>query len=587
MTAAATPEQATAAGGAPDEHVPVRVGVRHLIGATAGHRVSLSIALLLTLCGAGLGLVQPLIVMRTIDTVTDGGLIGWLLALLAVLFVAEAVVDALGRYWLQRCGEGIVLGLRIRLVDRLLRLPMRRYDQHRIGDLLSRTTADTTQLRDAIAYDLVDLCSGVFVVVGGLAAMAWLDPLLFAIVAVLVGTVGGATLFVLRGIRAATGAAQDNLGRMSAELERALAAIRTVRAMRAEDREVTRIAECARASYRDNLRAARLDSVAGPAVTLSAHGSLVVVLVVGGVRVAGGQLTLAELVAFLLYVSYIALPMAGLFDIAATLQKGLAALQRVHDMTALPQEEHRPATTAAAITAPDASASPALELRDVWFGYDPDRPVLRGVSFTVPRHGHVALVGRSGAGKSTLFALVERFYDPDRGTILLDGRDLHTDLTISQARARIGLVEQTAPILHGTLRDNLTYAVPDASEDRIQHVLALTNLTDMINQLPHGLDTQVGEHGSMISGGQRQRLAIARALLPKPTLLLLDEPTAHLDAANEAAFARTLEHLSGHCALLVIAHRDSTVRLADTVITLEHGHTSTATTTPRLDASRT
>ncbi|CAL9424535.1 Multidrug resistance ABC transporter ATP-binding_permease protein BmrA [Actinosynnema sp. ALI-1.44] len=557
----------------PTPEQPPRVGLRDLAATTRGHRKSIAVALLFTLAGAGFGLVQPLVAMRTLQTVTEGGGVAWLLALLAAVFVAAAVTDTLGRYWLERSGESIVLSLRLRLVDRLLRLPMRSYDRHRLGDLLSRTTSDTTLLRDAIAYDLVDLVAGVFVVGGGLVAMVLIDPLLFLVVAVVVGGIGGITLFVLSGIRNATGQAQDHLGLLSAELERALTAIRTVRAMRAEDRERDRIGDCARAAYRQNLRSARLDSIAGPAVTLSAHGSLIIVLVIGGIRVADGHLALAELVAFLLYVSYIAMPAAGLFELAANLQRGLAALQRVHDVTSLPVEADRPTRVRDRAATPGTTTrqAPALELRDVWFGYQPDRPVLRGVSFAVPRRGHVALVGGSGAGKSTVFALVERFYEPDRGTILLDGHDIHADLTTEQVRRRIGLVEQTCPIMHGTVRDNVAYAAPDATEDEIRRVLAMTNLVDLVDRLPEGLDTPVGEHGSMVSGGERQRLAIARALLPRPDLLLLDEPTAHLDAANESALARTIEQVATECALLVIAHRDTTVRLADTVFVLEEG----------------
>ncbi|MFE3172760.1 ABC transporter ATP-binding protein [Amycolatopsis sp. NPDC059090] len=551
---------------AAEEHVRTRVGLRHLFATTRGHRKNIAVALLFTLVGAGLGLLQPVLAMDTIDAVGAGRAVGWLLVTLIAVFVAEAVTDTIGRYWLERSGEGVVLGLRVRLVSHLLRLPMRLYDKHRIGDLLSRTTADTTLLRDTLAYDLVEMLTGSFVVIGGTVAMLWLSPLLFGIVAVIVGGVGGVTLFVLARIRNATENAQDNLGLMAAELERALSAIRTIRATRAEDRETDRIGHYARTTYQDNVRAARLNSIAAPAVTLSAHGALIAVLVAGGIQVANGALTLSELVAFLLYVSYIAVPSAGLFELAATVQKGLAAFQRVHDMTQLPTEtDHTP------LSRTSVASAPVLELRDVWFSYHPDSPVLRGVSFTVPRRGHVALVGPSGAGKSTILALIERFYEPDRGTILFNGHQP----SIAECRQRIGLVEQTTPILHGTLRDNVTYAAPDATDEQIRDVLEKTNLTEFVDRLPAGLETPAGEHGGMLSGGQRQRLAIARALLARPELLLLDEPTSQLDAANEAAFARTLDQVAGECALLVIAHRPATVRRARMVIALEQGRIST------------
>jgi ABC-type multidrug transport system fused ATPase/permease subunit len=193
------------------------------------------------------------------------------------------------------------------------------------------------------------------------------------------------------------------------------------------------------------------------------------------------------------------------------------------------------------------------------------------VSFRVPHRSHVALVGPSGAGKSTIFALLERFYPPGSGTILLDGKDLHTELSLPEARSRIALVEQTTPVMYGTLRENLTYARPSAPEADIRRVVDLACLTDLVERLPEGLDTPVGEHGGLLSGGERQRLSIARALLTEPTLLLLDEPTSQLDAANEAALARALAGARRHCAVLVISHRESTIRGADSVVVLGEG----------------
>jgi ABC-type multidrug transport system fused ATPase/permease subunit len=573
-----------------DDAPPLRVGLRSLFTATRGYRKSIIQALALSLASSGLGLLQPLVAMRAINDFSARRPIGPAVGLLTVVFLLEALVGAFARYWLERSGEAIVLGLRLRLLDRLLRLPMRAYDRHRIGDLLSRTTTDTLLLRDAIAFDLVDFVSTAFLIVGGVWLMIWLDPVLFLLVLVIVVTMGASTAFLLAGIRTATERAQDSLGRMSSEIERALSAIRTVRAMRAEGRERERVAGWARSAYDENLRVARLEALAEPAISLSAHGSLLVVLVVGGIRVSSGQTSLADLVAFLLYVSYLAMPMAGVFEVASTLQRGLAALQRVNDVADLPAEAEKIAVRRPRVRAEDgrgkgedgrvrteedrreSGQEPATaEFRDVWFSYARGHPVLCGVSFQVPRNTRVALVGPSGAGKTTIFALLERFYEPDRGRILLDGFDVATELTIEQCRAGIGLVEQNAPVLHGTLRENIVYARPEADDDEIARVIELANLTDLVKRLPGGLATEVGEHGGMISGGERQRVAIARALLARPRLLLLDEPTSQLDLANEAALARTIERVSGECSLLMIAHRPSTVRLADIVVSLAEG----------------
>jgi ABC-type multidrug transport system fused ATPase/permease subunit len=225
--------------------------------------------------------------------------------------------------------------------------------------------------------------------------------------------------------------------------------------------------------------------------------------------------------------------------------------------------------------------APLLEFRDVWFRYQPDEPVLRGVSFAVPHRGHLALIGRSGAGKSTIFSLVERFYRPDRGEILFNGQDIAT-LGCQEYRARVGLVEQHAPVLYGTLRDNLVYGAPNAQDDEIRRVIDLVNLTELVDRLPQGLDTEVGERGMMLSGGERQRVAIARSLLTRPRLLLLDEPTSQLDAANEAALSQAIEQVSAECALLVIAHRFSTVQVARKIVVLDEGRVSAVGTNGEL-----
>ncbi|WP_242909202.1 ABC transporter ATP-binding protein [Actinomadura terrae] len=555
-----------------EREVPLRVGLRDLVRATRGHRKSICVALVFSLLAAGMGLAQPLLATRTIKQFSDGRPYAALAVLLAVVFVLEAVIAAISSYALERTSEGLVLGLRLRLIGKLLRLPMRRHESRRLGDSLSRTTSDTTMLRDSLAYDLSEVVVGLFSIVGGIALMLWLDAALFLIVLVIVGAIGGLTLLLLAGIRRAVEDAQDSLGGMSAELERALSAIRTVRVMRAEDRETERIGRLARQAYEQNLQAAKRDAVIGPMMTLAMHGSMMAVLVVGGIRVASGDASLPDLVGFLLYITYIGAPIANMFDVMATLQRGMAALQRIEEVTQLPSEaDAKRAPVLVEKAAGPNGTTPAVEFRDITFGYDTENPVLRQVSFTIPRHTHTALIGASGAGKSTLFSLIARFYDPDQGQILLDGTDIRAELSISETRSRLGLVEQSAPVMHGTLRDNIVYGKPDAADAEIDRVVRLAGLGDLVARLPKGLDTPVGEHGDLLSGGERQRVAIARALLPRPRLLLLDEPTSQLDAANEQFLTQTIAQISRECTLLVIAHRPSTISAADTVILLKSG----------------
>ncbi|MEJ8641715.1 ABC transporter ATP-binding protein [Streptomyces sp. MS1.HAVA.3] len=541
-----------------------RVNLRSLWIWTRGSRGRLLCALLGALAGAGLGLAQPLIVNRTIEDATAGESVFGLLLVLAVVFSGQAALQAWSTFRLDQAGESIVRRLRQAMVDQLLRLRMAVYDRQRLGDLISRTTTDTTLLRDVLATDVANAIVNTIVVVGGVSMMVWLDPLLAAVVvAVTVGS-GFVVGVVLKGIRRETVAAQEATGSLAADLERVLSAIRTVRISRAESRESAALAERNEAIYGHNVRAARLSAVVSPAIDLAVQGSLIVVIVVGLSRVSSGHMGVGELVAFLLYVNYLAAPMSGLFDIAPALQTGLASLERTQEVLDLPtetdRERHKPSQT-------DGSG---LLLQGVRFRYS-DREILKGASFHVPRNSYTAIAGPSGAGKSTVFSLLGRFHDPTAGAITLDGCDAHTEHTLGEWRARIGLVEQNSPLMYGTLRDNITYAAPDADESWLRQVVEMAGLAALVKRLPDGLDTAVGEHGSSLSGGEQQRVAIARSLLARPEILLLDEPTSHLDSAHEQLLIETLHRISAECTLVVIAHRLSTIQSADQVVVLNAG----------------
>ncbi|MEU5576203.1 ABC transporter ATP-binding protein [Streptomyces huasconensis] len=538
---------------------------------TAGHRPSIALATGLTLAASALGLAQPLIAKHVVDSSARGEVLWPFLLLLSGLFAAEAAAGAIGRFLLDRMGEGVVRMVRHGLVSRLLRLEMREMDRHRRGDLVSRVTADTTLLRDVVSQALVDLLTGCLVSAGALLLMLWLDPLLLLLVVATVALAAAVVATLLKGMRVASEQMQTSVGAVAAELERALGALPVVRVYRAEEREAHRIGERVDSAYRSGVRTAKLAAVMSSAVELAVQGSFLLVLVVGGMRVgSGGADSLGDLVAFLLYASYLVMPLSSVFRAIGLIQRGTGAYLRIDEVLALPEEPaEQPGDRAPGTRRPPA---PALEVSDLHFAYVPGRPVLRGAAFTVPHHGLVALVGRSGAGKSTLFALIARLYDPDDGTIHFDGSPA-TPLNRRQCRAGIALVDQNTHVLEGTLRENITYAALDATDDDILRVVRLTRLDHVVRRLPGGLDGRLGDHGGTLSAGERQRVALARALLARPRLLLLDEHTSHLDAVNEAALTRALSDVSRECAVLVIAHRLSTVRHADRIVVLEDGRT--------------
>ncbi|MFJ6718989.1 ABC transporter ATP-binding protein [Streptomyces sp. NPDC091259] len=549
-----------------------RPGTRDLLRLLRGSGRTVGAALALTVAGTALGLLQPLLTMRLIDRVSADRTVAGLVVTLAALFLVQAALEAAGQYLLDVTGESVVRRLRRGLVERLLFVRLRELDGRRAGDLLSRVGTDTTMLRDMVAGSFVQFVTVTITGVGAAGLMLWIDPVMFLVVA---GTLLVAAVLVagvMAGIRTSTEQALAGVGAMTADLERALGGIRTVRAARAEHRETERIGADVDAAYTAGVRSAKLGSVVGPAMEIAVNGSFLLVLLVGAVRVSDGSMSVSELVAFLLFATYLVMPLAGLFNALSLIQRGLGSLRRIEDILRLPVEQDPEDGASVPLPAPASSPAPPpplLELRRVSFAYD-DRPVLRDVSFSVPRTGLIALVGRSGAGKTTIVSLAEKFHEPDGGQVFFDGADVR-GVDPRDLRARIGLVEQHAPLLYGTLRDNVVYAKPEANEREIREVLRMVNLEELVERLANGLETEVGNRGFNLSGGERQRVAIARALLVRPELVLLDEPTSQLDPINERELTDVLRDISRERALLVVAHRMSTVRAADRIVVLDEG----------------
>ena len=538
-------------------------GVRQLRPYLDGHGRVLTLVALLAAVGSGAALLQPLLVRRVLAAVTAHDPVVVPVVVLVVVLVAGAVVGGVQRYLLQRTAEAVVLQARTRVAAHLLRLPIAEHDRRRTGDLLSRVGADTTLLRSVVTSGLFEGASGVVVVVGASVAMALLDVVLLLVTLASLTAGVALVLVVSRRIRRLSREAQARVGDMSAAMERALTAVRTIRANGAEQRETAAVAAGAGAAYDAGMRTARLEALVSPASSIAVQGSFILVLGVGGARVASGHLTVADLVAFVLYLFLLVLPLGQALNAWTTLQTGLGALSRVEEVMRLPLE---PAGGAAR---PQATAV-LLELRDVSFSYADGPPVLDGVSFRASRGTRTALVGPSGAGKSTVLALIERFYDATAGSVRVGGADVR-DLDAAALRAFTGYVEQDAPALAGTLRENLLLGAPQATDADLQAVLESVGLTDLVARTPLGLAAEVGDGGVLLSGGERQRLAIARSLLAAPPLLLLDEPTSNLDARNEALLRRAIDAVAVDRTLLVVAHRLSTVVDADQIVVLDAG----------------
>ncbi|WP_280138738.1 ABC transporter ATP-binding protein [Trujillonella endophytica] len=542
----------------------------------------------MSLVGAAASLAQPALVSRVISAVGGGETLLPVVSALVLVLVAASVLGALQSFVLQRAAEGVVLTTRRALADRLLRLPVAEYDRRRTGDLMSRVGADTTLLRATVTSGIVEVAGSAVVGVGALVAMAIVDPwlLLVTVAAVSVGLAVAVT--TSRRVRRLSRQAQEEVGAMSAAVERALSAVRTIRASGATAREVEVVDASATRAYRAGVAVARLQALVQPAGSIAVQGAFLAVLGLGGYRVASGSIAVGDLVAFVLYLFLLVMPLGQAISAYTQLQTGLGALARIQEVLALePEDDARPERGGVVVTVPRVppAGTPLLELDEVSFAYPDGTPVLDRVSLTVPAGSRVALVGPSGAGKSTVLALVEGFYPLTGGAIRWAGTDVR-DLPRAALRGRLGYVEQEAPVLAGTIRENLLLAAPTASDDELWAVLADVGLTGVVQRSPRGLDVAVGDDGVLLSGGERQRLAIARSLLARPALLLLDEPTASLDARNEELLRRTLAAAAADRALLVVAHRLSTVVDSDLIVVLDGGRVlASGTHDELLDAS--
>jgi ATP-binding cassette subfamily B protein len=537
------------------------------------HKAALVVAVVLSLIGAVVSLAQPLVVGQVITAVQNGEDVGQLAMILVLVILGAGIASGFMYYVLAKAGEGVVLSARNKLAVRLLKLPILEYDLRRTGDLVSRVGSDTTLLRAVLTQGLIDAAGGVLIFVGAIIAMAFIDPFLLLLTLGMISVAVASIVVSARQIRSATTKAQQRVGDMAASVERALSAVRTIRAARAESRETEGISNDANEAYIQGVKIAKINALISPIAGVASNAAFIVVLGVGGYRVAAGETSVANLVTFILLMFLMIRPLGQAFGAYSSVMSALGALARIEEILQLPLEE---SASESAQKSKSKKTQNAIEFKKVSFAYASaeehrdGKLVLDSVSFKIKTGDRVALVGPSGAGKSTVFSLIERFYEPTSGEILLEGTPV-TELSRDALRSQIGYVEQDAPVLAGSLRENLLIGSPNATDKELKFVLGEVNLTAVLKRDKRGLDAEVGEAGIMLSGGERQRLAIARTLLAAPPILILDEATSALDGLNEQHMREAIDAVAQGRTMIVIAHRLSTVVDSDLIIVLDQG----------------
>ena len=554
---------------------------RRLLRFVRPYRRNLALSAALLVLSTVLGLVWPQVVLRVLDLgLKDSALLDQLaLGLIAVLLV-RAAVDGLRGYVMTWTGEKVIFDLRMEIVRHLQSLSLSFFTRRKTGELMSHVTSDATLVHGVITQTIITVLQQVLTLVGGLVViflMNWRLALLTLVVAPPIGLIGQ---FLGRRIRAISREAQDAQGEAVGVLQEAIAEVRTVQAFTREEYESERFRAKLQVTLAKVLERARLSSTLFPLIGFLGMAASIVVLWYGGHQVIRGEATIGQLVAFLLYAGMVAGPVGALASQWTQVQEAFGAADRIFALLdTAPEIADRAGATVLA------AADGRIAFEDVSFRYAQGPLVLTDVSTTFEAGRTTALVGPSGAGKTTLVSLVARFYDPTDGRITLDGHDLR-DLTVRSVREKIAVVPQEPILFATTVADNIRYGRLDAPDAQLFAAAQAANATEFIDRLPEQYETIVGERGVKLSVGQRQRIAIARALLRDSPVLLLDEATSSLDNESEYLVQEALTRLMLGRTTIVIAHRLTTVERADRILVLDRGRIVEDGTHPELIAAK-
>ena len=543
--------------------------LRHLASLLRPYRARVALMFVALLLATGAALAPPYLAGRAID---DGirGQDTEALTIIVIVFVIAAVVNWAATYvqtfLINWVGQRALQDLRIELFQHLQRLSIGFYSRNKAGVLISRLTNDVQALDQLVTDGISTLFSATLTLVGTAVILVLLDVNLAMITFLTFPVLLVASVAFRLASAGAYALTRVKIAQVTAYLQETLSGVRVVRAFGQEERHKSQFAEL-NDEYREaNMKTVYLSAAYFPAVELLSAVATAAILIYGGNQVLDGNgVTIGVLASFVFYLQSFFDPIQSLSQLYTTYQSGMAALDKIFELL---DEDPDISDRPDAVDLPRISGE--IRFEDVTFSYGGEAPALEDVTLTVPPGQTLALVGETGAGKSTLAKLVARFYDPDEGRVLIDGHDLR-DVTERSLRSQLGIVPQESFLFSGTIRDNLAFGQPDATDDEIRAAAQAVGAHEFIERLPEGYDTEVGERGGHLSAGQRQLVAFARAAAADPRILILDEATSNVDVRTESQIEHGLRRLLAGRTAIVIAHRLSTIRGAGRIVVLEHG----------------